>query len=218
MGTRERRERERRRRRQEILDGARKLFWTYGYNNTTMPRIAQAAELAPGTLYLYFPSKSALYAELLIEGYEKFLPRLQSTIDTAAPPPRQAEALVDAFFDFARDCPEYFNIIFFLLQQEGRGPRQERLDTELVRRLQARENACKAIAERVLRVLHPRPDGSLRARVDTLWSMLAGVIFFFRGDPPELFDRLAREAKALMLRALCPARSLVAAGAREAPS
>ncbi len=201
MGTQERRAREKELRRRQILDAARKLFWKNGYTATTMPDIARAAELAPGTLYLYFPGKGALYTELLVEGYDQLIPRLESRIDPAAPPHNQAESLIDAFFDFARDCPEVFNIIFFLLQQEGRGPRQEALEPQLLERLQAREAACKAIAARVLERIADLPADQIHRRVDAIWSMLAGVVFFFRGDGPQAVAQVAREARDLILKA-----------------
>lgn len=208
MGTRERKARERERRRGDILAAARQCFWKHGYAHATMPQIARAAELAPGTLYLYFPSKSALYAELLVEGYDKFTPRLRARIAEETEPEKQAEALIDAFFEFACDCPEYFNIIFFLLQQEGHGPRQESLGGDLLERIQAKENACKAIAAQALRGM-PRPQpGAARgdtngtAAVDAMWSMLAGVVFFFRGDGPDALAAVAEEAKKILLNAI----------------
>ncbi len=45
MGTQERRERERSERREEILQTARELFWSRGYNRTTMPEIARASSI-----------------------------------------------------------------------------------------------------------------------------------------------------------------------------
>ena len=212
MGTRERRAREREQRRRDILDAGRQCFWKHGYTHATMPQIARAAELAPGTLYLYFPSKSALYAELLVEGYDVFIPRLRARVAEPAAPGTQAAALIDAFFDFARDCPEYFNIIFFLLQQGGRGPRQQSLDGELLERIQAKENACKAIAAEALRGA-PRPDSDVAgdnanrtAAVDAMWSMLAGVVFFFRGDGPDALATVGAEAKKILLDAILNGR------------
>ena len=206
MGTHERREREKEQRRRDILDAARQCFWKQGYTQATMPQIARAAELAPGTLYLYFPSKSALYVELLVEGYDVFIPRLRERVAECDDPRAQVEALIDAFFDFARECPEYFNIIFFLLQQEGQGPRQASLGGDLLERVQAKENECKAIAGEVLHGLRPgRSDageGGGTAAVDAMWSMLAGVVFFFRGDGPDALAAVTTEARRIILNAI----------------
>ncbi len=209
MGTRERKARERERRRRNILDAARACFWKRGYAHATMPQIARAAELAPGTLYLYFPSKSALYVELLVEGYDEFIPRLRARVAEPATPREQAAALVDAFFEFARDCPEYFNIIFFLLQQEGQSPRQSSLEGDLLERIQAKESACKTIAAEVLRGMQPSdPEsaGANGAAVDAMWSMLAGVVFFFRGDGPDALAAVGEQAKVILLNAIFQAK------------
>ena len=200
MSTRERRERERERRRRDILDAARRVFWQNGYARTTMPQIARAAELAPGTLYLYFASKSSLYAELLIEGYDRLLPRLVERVEWKLSPQKQAESLIDAFFEFAADSPEYFNIIFFLLQQEGRGSLQQELEPEQLERLDAKAAACKALARGILQGTG-LSQRNLARRVDAIWSMLAGVVFFFRGDGPAAFKAVAAEAKKILLAA-----------------
>ncbi len=78
MGITERRQREAEKRRQDILKAAQKVFWEKGFSGTTMPQVAAEAELAPGTLYLYFPSKDALYVELLVEGYDVLKERLHA--------------------------------------------------------------------------------------------------------------------------------------------
>ena len=202
MGTRERRDREKRRRRRDILDAARQLFWQHGYAGTTMPQIAGAAQLAPGTLYLYFPSKSALYAELLLEGYDLLLERLGAELNREAPARERAEALMELFFAFARDHPEYFDVIFFVLQSENRLGQGECLEPQQIKRLQAREAVCKAIAAQMLQQAgYPASGEKLRRTVDAIWSMLVGTIFYFRKAGAEQFSAVAQEAKRLILDA-----------------
>jgi len=201
MGTAQRRLREAEERRQAILDAARKVFWTHGFDGATMPQIAGEAELAPGTLYLYFPSKTALYVELLFEGYRRFEERLSSVVASKDRPRDRAEALIDGFFGFARENPEYFNIIFFLLQKEGRGGWTARFPAEQVKGLDGRMAACKAIAARVLSQVHPgRTPKEIERMVDAVWSMLSGVLFYFKEDSK--FRAVAKEAKRLVLEGL----------------
>ncbi|AEJ18899.1 regulatory protein TetR [Gracilinema caldarium DSM 7334] len=57
MGILERRIRERQRRVEEILEGAKRIFSTKGFTNTTMNDIADSSELSRRTVYLYFNSK-----------------------------------------------------------------------------------------------------------------------------------------------------------------
>src|SRR5260221_374559 len=56
--------------RQRILDAALKLFAHEPYQAVTMDRVAEAAGVAKGTLYLYFPSKDALYLGVLNDGLD----------------------------------------------------------------------------------------------------------------------------------------------------
>jgi len=200
MGTQARREREKRQRRRDILDAAREIFWEHGYTATTMPEIARAAELAPGTLYLYFPSKQALYSELLIEGYDLLVEQLREAVHTGEPVGLQAEALMDTLFAFAAENPEYFDIIFFVLHWGGTESARSTLEPEQVARLQARESACKGIARQVLGHADSRvPPDELEQVLDAVWSMLVGVVFYFRKAGPETFRAVAEQAKRAIL-------------------
>lgn len=49
-------------RRQQILDAAVRLWTRHGFDATTVERVAREAGLAKGTIYLYFPTKDALFA------------------------------------------------------------------------------------------------------------------------------------------------------------
>jgi AcrR family transcriptional regulator len=202
MGTAERREREKRERREHIVRTARRLFRTHGYNRTTVPMIAEAAELAPGTIYLYFSSKQSLYLELLHEGYDIVLRLFRAAVAEGKSARRQAGALIEAFFEFARDYPDYFDIMFFILQ-EGGEIIELRQGREVMQRLAERQEECKAIAFAVLR--RARPGASVAAQrreVEAVWSMLAGVALFFLRDEPKVFAAMTAEAKRLVLRGI----------------
>lgn len=49
----------------QILDGARRIFLRDGFDGASMNDIVRAAGVSKGTLYVYFPSKEALFAELV---------------------------------------------------------------------------------------------------------------------------------------------------------
>ena len=52
----------------EILSAARKVFAVRGFNDATVDEIAAAAEMAKGTVYLYFSSKKDIYLAALKHG------------------------------------------------------------------------------------------------------------------------------------------------------
>jgi AcrR family transcriptional regulator len=49
---------------EEILNAARRVFAERGFKGTTIADIAEAAGIALGTIYLYFPSKDDVFAAL----------------------------------------------------------------------------------------------------------------------------------------------------------
>ncbi len=65
MSIKERREREEQARHRDILSAAEAVFTRNGYFNARMEDIAEAAELAKGTLYYYFKSKDEIFVRLL---------------------------------------------------------------------------------------------------------------------------------------------------------
>src|SRR6202158_1051456 len=54
-------------RRQLILSAAKRCFARHGFAGTTTKSVAAAASIAEGLLFKHFPTKSALYAEILAE-------------------------------------------------------------------------------------------------------------------------------------------------------
>src|SRR5215213_11936500 len=70
MGTRERRDREREEIRAKILDAARDLFASQGYEAVSMRKIAEAIEYSPTAIYVHFDDKADLMRELCIRDFE----------------------------------------------------------------------------------------------------------------------------------------------------
>ena len=64
MGIKERREREKAEIREKILDAARELFVSEGYEAVTMRKIADKIEYSPTAIYLHFKDKEAVMREL----------------------------------------------------------------------------------------------------------------------------------------------------------
>jgi AcrR family transcriptional regulator len=56
--------------RRQILDGARQVFLSRGFDGASMGDIAKAAGVSKGTLYVYFDSKEKLFEALTIEEKE----------------------------------------------------------------------------------------------------------------------------------------------------
>ena len=60
----------------QILDGARRVFLADGFDGASMSDIARVAGVSKGTLYVYFPSKEALFEALIREEHRRTAERL----------------------------------------------------------------------------------------------------------------------------------------------
>jgi AcrR family transcriptional regulator len=81
MGIFERKERERAERRSLIMGCAKALILEHGVEKVSMGDIAKKAELSKGTLYLYFPSKDVLFADICEEAAAKFSEYVESRLE-----------------------------------------------------------------------------------------------------------------------------------------
>jgi AcrR family transcriptional regulator len=114
MGIKERHDRDREAVRRAILDAARDLFMSEGYANVSIRKIAERIEYSPAAIYGYFGSKDDIFFELAEEGF-----RLLSNPDCLTKVDLEALAPVDriraAFwrlYEFSRDYPQYFALMF----------------------------------------------------------------------------------------------------------
>jgi AcrR family transcriptional regulator len=71
-------------RRRQLLDAALALFLHTPYAALRMAEVAQAAGLAKGTLFLYFPTKEALFLALLEERLGAWFARLDALLSREA--------------------------------------------------------------------------------------------------------------------------------------
>jgi len=101
MGGAERRERERVARHQEILDAARSLIGEAGLAAFTMDRLAERVEVAKGTLYLHFPSRSELLGELVARWLDGMAERFRQAAAGASDPLGALEAIGLAWAEYA---------------------------------------------------------------------------------------------------------------------
>lgn len=114
MGVRERKEREREQRRFDILESARAAFDKYGLEQTSMDRIAQEAELAKGTLYLYFRNRDELLMALLVHDFTKLIDEIEATIATRSTPQEQLISIPGCFYEFSRNNDVFYKMITHL--------------------------------------------------------------------------------------------------------
>ena len=195
MGTTGRREREKAKRREYILQAAREVFFD-GSRRATIDDVAARAEVSKGTVYLYFESKEAILAHLVLEG----LDILSGLLETAYAPKKDWSAdervrrLARAYLKFSKTYPQYFR----LLMAFDHGRFRERVP----------ESLYQEIAQRSLSSLHWVEQAFEQGRVSgqfaiadahraagVLWASLNGVLFLL--DHPLRQDILGVSLDAL---------------------
>ena len=115
MGIKERQERDREAVRRSILDAARELFTAEGYQNVSIRKIAERIEYSPAAIYSYFPSKDDIFFALADEGFHLLGgPRTpeHAAQMKALTPFERIRAIFWHFYEFSRQHPQYFALMF----------------------------------------------------------------------------------------------------------
>jgi AcrR family transcriptional regulator len=112
MGVKERHERERLAVRHSILAAARELFVSQGYRNVSMRKIAERIEYSAAAIYSYFPSKDDIFFALAEEGFRVLADYCVSAADHVADPVERLRLSLRAFYQFSKDYPEHFELMF----------------------------------------------------------------------------------------------------------
>lgn len=77
----------------DILDKAREILFSQGYEALAMRRVASACHIAVGTVYNYFPAKDLLVAQVILEDWRIVLKRMEDL----PPSPTPLDALRGVF-------------------------------------------------------------------------------------------------------------------------
>lgn len=111
MKTKERREQQRQLLREQILDAARELFTTLGYEAVSMRRIADKIGYSPTTIYLHFADKQALISELCSQDFLNLARHFQGALQDGDPL-MKLRSIGMAYLTFATTLPNHYRMMF----------------------------------------------------------------------------------------------------------
>jgi AcrR family transcriptional regulator len=111
MGVKERREREKSETRDKILDAARELFATEGYEGVSMRRVAEKIEYSPTAIYVYFADKQELFNELCHQDYARLAEVFQSSAMSSDPIERLRQ-IGSTYIEFGVRYPNHYKFMF----------------------------------------------------------------------------------------------------------
>ena len=113
MGVKERQERDRASVSRAILDAARELFVTHGYQEVSIRKIAERIEYSPAAIYGYFPSKDDIFFALAEDGFRLlFSYGAEAREKPSADPLEAVRGMFWRYYEFSKRHPEYFALMF----------------------------------------------------------------------------------------------------------
>lgn len=116
-------------RRRQLLDVACQQFATRGFHTTSMDDVAAAAGVTKPVLYQHFPSKRALFTELLDDLGRQLIEELVAATSPATTGRERVEEGFAAYFRFVTGNEAAFRVLF------GASARNDPEFTEIVERV-----------------------------------------------------------------------------------
>lgn len=170
-----------------ILDAAERAFRAAGYRGTRMEDVAEAADVAIGSIYGHFGNKDGLYHALAERSVELFGEYMERAYAAGATPLERVMAAGDSYLRFHLEHPGAFR--FFAMGDTDAGPV---MDAELRERVSGR---TEALIERFREEIQAAIDAGEARPLDAhdlsrfLWGAWNGVIgLTLRGDRMALDD------------------------------
>src|ERR1700751_1317683 len=111
MGVKERREREKSETRDKILDAARELFVTEGFEGVSMRKVAEKIEYSPTAIYVHFADKQELFRELCHQDYARLAQVFQSSVMSTDPIERLKQ-IGAIYIDLGMRYTNHFKFMF----------------------------------------------------------------------------------------------------------
>ncbi len=168
------------RRRCDIIDAAKRIFFSRGYTGATMDDIAEAAGLTKPTLYSCFKTKDELYYSLTIPIIEKLKENqeeMRRKLDEGTY--KFGEEIIcdhfNGYFELYSNAPEAF-LLFMLFQQTGIFHHMKKsIADKINREVKARYEAIRSLYTEAINRNLIRPVNVYHL-VDTLWGTFQGIV------------------------------------------
>src|SRR3954471_21666684 len=104
-------------RRGEILDAARRVFASRGFAAATVDEIARQAGIAKGTIYLYYRSKTDVYAGAALDGLRELHEQVVNGIRLAESPYDKVRAFIEIKARYFERHVDFFRLYYAELHE-----------------------------------------------------------------------------------------------------
>jgi len=158
-----------------IIDSAEELFFTKGYRATSMDQIAQKAEVAKGTLYLYFNNKKELYYAVGNRAMDCLKEMFIEESRTVSDGLERLTAYAKAFLKFRVKYPDYYD---FIIDYQSERYKLNKQGKEIITTYADSAQLFKMI---INSIKEGQADGSIKINLEpellasVLWCEICGV-------------------------------------------
>ena len=199
MGVKERREREKSETRDKILDAARELFVTEGYEGVSMRKVADRIEYSPTAIYVHFADKNELFRELCHQDYARLAEVFQSSVMSTEPLERLKQ-IGAIYIDFGMRYPNHYKFMF-MTPHPPHEP--DEVDREMIGNPEMDAYAFLkwAVQQAIDSGCFPPETRDADLISQTLWASVHGVISLHiaKGDDPWVDWRPLKDRSEMML-------------------
>lgn len=171
-----------------ILEAARHLFTTKGYESTTLREVAQRADVGFGTVFSYSKDKSGLLCMLIVEDLRHMPPAFSAEIGPAGILDQLTDSLMEIYRFWAKS-PDLSRVV--LPQMEF--PQLNPFATVIKERREQTKSELRAWLEEGQRCQRLRPDIDAAQAAETIFAIFTSCLREWIGsDPLVLEDARAR--------------------------
>lgn len=163
-------------RKRQLLQHAKQLFVSFGYQNTTTEKIARAAGVSEPVLYRHFDSKKALFLEVLQEIRDATLTRWYTETAKLGDPLAKLHAISDIYLGSTREHAVEYQIMHRTLVETH--------DEEIAAFLRQYYIDSEMLLARVIR--EGQENGTFRTDLDArvgAWEMISKALGYTLTQP-----------------------------------
>lgn len=153
--------------RTSILQTARDIAATDGWSAVTVRKVAEHIGYTAPIIYEHFGSKQEMLDQILVQGYEQLYAAVVAAADDRKDSSDRLYAMAVAYWDFAHDAPEIYQLMFGADNTRAMEPESAAYAYPLINFVN--QEFSRFIPERAT------PD-NISVLVVESWSMLHGLI------------------------------------------
>ncbi len=95
----------------EILNATCRVVARHGFQGATVERVAEEAEIAKGTVYLYFQNKDELFTAAVEQGIQNFTSQVRTQVAEALTPLEKLQGLIEVSLELSDTYRDFFKTL-----------------------------------------------------------------------------------------------------------